>query len=262
MSGKAEEIQKIITNSGNNFHSKVVEFLRQRKWSVLISPYYSDNQTDRSREIDIIAEKAFGMGNDYRGFIGYNIARLFIECKYITKPVVFWFDNKDKTAASKRILHETLIDPSENNGMAEKHHYLKDGDVAKLFASTKDEAANEPIYKAINQSLNALVYYENKITFLNRSHPIVSRPSYPLILLNDFSNIFRVSMGRDGYDNIADNYFQVEVNYAYLDAERKRKDAYFLIDVVDFTAFDIFLNYIENIELRYLGSLIAAKQNN
>lgn len=32
--------------------------LRGRGWTVTVSPYYSENFTDKPREIDIIAEKA------------------------------------------------------------------------------------------------------------------------------------------------------------------------------------------------------------
>ncbi len=48
----------------------------------------------------------------------------------------------------------------EDNIYKDKHHYLASGNrVAKLFASeSRREAENEIIYKALNQSLNAMVY--------------------------------------------------------------------------------------------------------
>lgn len=53
-----DPVKQIIENSGNGFHYKVVNFLREKGWVVLVSPYYNDNVTDKQREIDIIAEKS------------------------------------------------------------------------------------------------------------------------------------------------------------------------------------------------------------
>jgi len=39
MSGKSKDkIQEIIEASGNNFHADVIKFLREKGWTVLISP--------------------------------------------------------------------------------------------------------------------------------------------------------------------------------------------------------------------------------
>ncbi len=41
----------------NDFQYKVIDFFQSRNWGVTISPYYVDLITQKSREIDIIAEK-------------------------------------------------------------------------------------------------------------------------------------------------------------------------------------------------------------
>ena len=50
------DVKDIINKSGNGFHARVVKLLRNDNWTVLVSPYYSDNFTDKPREIDVIAE--------------------------------------------------------------------------------------------------------------------------------------------------------------------------------------------------------------
>ena len=94
MSGDAiDKVKAIISQSGNTFHSQVLKYLHDKGWTVLISPYYNDNATNKPREIDLIAEKAFET-NDRRYFGTVNV-KLFIECKYIPQLTVFWFHNKD-----------------------------------------------------------------------------------------------------------------------------------------------------------------------
>lgn len=93
--------QDIIQKNGNNFHYKVVNFLRERGWFVLVSPYYNDNYTDKPREIDIIAEKPFDIHNLFGDqWLGTVNVRLFIECKYINGVMVLWFDQKTITRQS------------------------------------------------------------------------------------------------------------------------------------------------------------------
>lgn len=111
---KKESIKELIEKSGNNFHYEVVKFLRNKEWTVLISPYYNDNISDKPREIDIIAEKKFDIKDDFGyAWIATLNVRLFIECKYISKPVALWFDKKDKEMATKRVIKDIPIQNSE-----------------------------------------------------------------------------------------------------------------------------------------------------
>src|SRR5678816_2986466 len=128
---KKAEIQETIRKSGNNFHSEVVKQLRADKWTVLVSPYYSDNFSDKPREIDIIAEKDFSVIDQFRiTRYGAVKTRLFIECKYILGDTVFWFDAKDKTRAIERIMSDSGLDHPDNNEGMKSHHYYSDDAVA------------------------------------------------------------------------------------------------------------------------------------
>lgn len=241
-----DKIQEIIEASGNNFHSKVVNFLREKEWSVLISPYYNDYASDKAREIDIIAEKPFEVKvkNIYGKTKEWLNIRFIIECKYINTETVFWFDAKDIKRAEERVVRDTPL--RENNSYTQKHHYLTGKRVAKLFSSKKDkDLSNELIYKAINQSLNAMIYFRYKHPMLLQERRILRTVCYPIIILNDFKKIFSVNIGESKYSNIVDKFFQLEINYAYLDTDKNNMNEYFLIDVVDFSHMDDFLSEIQ-----------------
>jgi len=222
-------IKDLIIKSGNNFHCQVVDFLRKRGWTVLISPYYNDNLTDKPREIDIVAEKPFSMKDSWgSGFLGTLNFKLFIECKYINKEVIFWFDEKDKEKAIKRIMHDTGLEPPSRNNAINNHHYLKNDKVAKLFSSGQDKTPdNELIYKAINQSLNAMVYYKSSGSILSKRREHIKKiVNYPLILCNAFDKFYKVNIGANNHSKIEDN-FQLEINYAYLDKDKDSRCEYF-----------------------------------
>lgn len=245
MSEKSKDkIQEIIEASGNNFHSSVIKFLREKGWGVLISPYYNDNATDKAREIDIIAEKAFGVNNIFGRTKGWLNVRFIIECKYLNTETVFWFDSKDKKRAEERVIMDTPL--SRDNISMQRHHYIQDTRVAKLFSSEKSkDLVNEPIYKAINQNLNALIYFRHEASMLLQDQQILSTVCYPIIILNDFTKIFSVNIGENTYSNVMDKFFQMEINYAYMDTNKHNMNEYFLIDVVDFSHLDAFLSEIQ-----------------
>ena len=251
-----DKIKNLIEKSGNNFHYQVVNFLREKGWSVLVSPYYCDNLTNKPREIDIIAEKNFDIKKTYRqrSFpVNTLLIRLFIECKYIPGIICFWFDNKDREKAIERILADTPLKPPDEYVLINKHHYLESSQVAKLSSSSKSNQDKDIFYTAINQSLNAMIYYRSMSPLLLKdlivNREIRSTVNYPLILCNCFDNIYRVK-GSDGV-KISDNYFQVELNYVYRDKDKNDRKEYFLIDVVEFKKFGLFLE--EALEKKDIG---------
>lgn len=253
MEEKKDPIKDLIEKSGNSFHYEVVKFLREREWSVLISPYYNDNITDKPREIDIIAEKAPitnlpGSADKRRWRI-----RLFIECKYINNDIVFWFDKKDEEKAKKRIIAGTAGFLQTSDLI--KHHYYTGKQVAKLFASGGNKLQdNEIIYKALNQSLNAMFSSSTDSAIYRRT------TNYSLILCNSFKKLYKVDLEKgEEYSQISENYFQLEVNYAYLDKEKNRKSDCFLIDIIDFNKFDEFLRMLEAKDIKAIQNIFISK---
>jgi hypothetical protein len=249
MSHDIEKVKAIITQSGNSFHCKVLKFLKEKGWSVLISPYYNDNISNKPREIDLVAEKAFATKDEWGDFKGNIHVRLFVECKYISQKTVFWFHDKDELKALELVTQTTPL--TKGNFYTKDHHYLNGNvSVAKLFADEKKSAAdNEVFYKALNQSLNAMVYYRNKESIISsrsgREGQILATVNYPVIVCNSFDNLYRVDIDGDADPcKIGDN-FQLEVNYAYTTSSGYNTNEYFLIDVLSFDLLDPFLDKIE-----------------
>lgn len=251
-----DKIQEIIEASGNKFQASVIRFLREKEWDVLISPYYNDYATDKAREIDIIGEKAFEVKDNLWGrHKGWTNVRFIIECKYISTETVFWFDAKDKKKAEEMVIRETPLE--KDNTYTQKHHYMQDERVAKLFASEKGkDLSNEPIYKAVNQCLNAMIYFRHEPPMLPNPR-ILTTVCYPVIVLNDFGKIFSINIGETSYSNITEKFFQLEINYAYLDTNKRNTNEYFLIDVVDFKYLDDFLNEIETKDVGAIKVMLA-----
>ena len=249
MSQDLDKVKKIIKQSGNTFHCKVLKYLQEKGWTVLISPYYNDNVSSKPREIDLIAEKAFDAKDNWGKFFGTVNVKLFIECKYISQKTVFWFHDKNKLEAEELVTQTTPL--RKDNAYTQKHHYLEDeGGVAKLFADERKRSAdNEIFYKALNQSLNAMIYYRNKESIIklpNGENSYIRQiVNYPVIVCNSFDNLYRVEIdAEDGPSNISDN-FQLEINYAYMTPDGKNRNEYFLIDIINFSLMDSFLEKIE-----------------
>ena len=239
---------EIIEKSGNSFHSRVVNKLRDDGWSVLVSPHYNDNFTDKPREIDIIAEKKFDVKDFIYNWLGTVNVLLFIECKYINGETVFWFEKKDVGRATQRIMQDTGLDNPRRNTGIQKHHYYADIPIAKLFASNKGRGEdNEVVNRAINQVLNATIYYRHlgdlKIATTERGYVerVVKRVSYPLIVVNSFDNFHATEMNGSSEAQPITEPFPLEVNYAYTDKDRNGHNEYFLIDVVSLDKLPEFL---------------------
>ena len=94
MTDKDKKINTLVEESGMITHFKTTNILKKKDWSVLISPYYHDSISDSIRETDLIAEKQFNSANRHDSSVQINI-QLFVECKYINREVVFWFNEID-----------------------------------------------------------------------------------------------------------------------------------------------------------------------
>lgn len=244
------DVKKLIRNSGNSFHCRVVNYFVEKGWSTLVSPYFTDNISGKSREIDLIVEKQFPVYDAWRDKIEKILyIKLFIECKYIPKDTVFWFSDIDELKALDWVVENTPFE--KNYPYTQEQHYLNaDNRVAKLFAtSSSKEIENEPIYKALNQCLNAMVYNRNFGSIVRK--PSNTRPvpevflEYPIIACNSFDRVYKVDIEREIEPELATENFMLEVNYAYMDEAKEHKFEYFLIDVVSFDKLD---NLLESIE--------------
>lgn len=246
---KKNGVEEILEKSGNGFHARVVNLLREQTWTVLVSPYYSDNFTDKPREIDIITERQFDVREYFNDRIGTVNARLFIECKYVKGDTVFWFDNKDQARARELVMANIHTDDPRSLNQQD-YHYLDTVPVAKLFSSEKGREENEWMSKAINQNLNALVYYREKQSILPKNpylaEGVLQRIAYPVIVVNSFDSFYKVDMTNLNNEVVKiTEPFQLEVNYAYVDEKKNTQNEYFLIDVVSVETLPAFLSILE-----------------
>jgi hypothetical protein len=249
--------QDVLNQSGHSFHSRVVKRLRDLGWSVTVSPYYSDNFTDRPREIDLIAEMAFPVRHTVLGIDGDIVVRLFIECKYIPSTTVFWFDAKDMDQAIRRVSTDIGVKSPHLRNFSKRHHHLASDPVAKLFSTGQGRGDdNEAMAKAINQILHALIYYRHR-NVVDREHmgEVLASPYFPVIVVNSFEHLHGTKMSDSSATIPVLEPFQLEVNYAYKDEAHARNE-YFLIDVVSLEKLQAFLESIRKDDVEaVVGSL-------
>ena len=249
---KEKSINDLIEKSGIITHYKVLNVLREKGWSLLVSPYYYDNVAAVTKEIDIVAEKQINSAGFRGSSVQINI-QLFLECKYIDKEIALWYDNIYKDKAISMLEGTTGLKIAYNESgdvVHEKFHYLKNDKVVKLFTSNVNK--EDVMYKAISQCLNAKIYYDNWAMgpvmnpFSGISFSKIIR--YPIIVSDNFSNLKEVKFQKDcpfSTEQIKDS-FLIETNYTHLDRTAKIvKSSYFLIDVVDINYLVKFLDDLE-----------------
>lgn len=258
------EAKAIAEACGNSFHYKVVKQFKSLGWEVLVSPYYTDSVTDKLREIDIVAEKPFDtnslMGG---GWIGTVNVRLFIECKYINHDAtVFWLDARDQDKALTKAAQETSVEQGMLTTPTSTHHHLGNELVAKLFKTGKaSNQETEFMFKGLNQSLNALIYYRNTSSIIQetngRNQKILCTFNYPLIVCNSFEKFFSVDTTEQYAEpkNI-ERPFQIEVNYI----SQHNRPEYFLVDVITLADIEPFLSTLIKNDVAIVQTELAWKE--
>lgn len=243
------EVQDLIDGSGNTFHAKVARWLTSNGWSIAISPYYMDQSQQKARELDLIAEKVSTIRGSFGDFRGEVAVRLFVECKFLPGYAVFWFNNKDRVAIEQVVCRSGPFRPS--NTYTADHHYLSSGDrAAKLFASLSTRGQeSEQFYKALNQSLNGLISLRGRVP---RSFSAASVSGFrlvldfPVIVCNSFERVYAADFGGADATTVVSENFQLEVEYAYIDAAGGSRDELFVVDVVEYEKLSSFVSLIDN----------------
>lgn len=256
-----KKIEEKIKNSGNNFHFQVCDYMKTKEWDVEIGNYYTDFESNKSREIDIVATKKQKISNE----ILY--INLFVECKYCTDDIVFWFDEKniDKT---KKIIKEDFIFSEQfddlNSGSLsnkdllnysdgdrktnDRHHYVLKDYAVKLFT----DGSNKLIYNSLNQVLNSLIFfteYDGKNGY---------EINFPIILVNSFDKFYN-QKGESLKDM---SNFEIEVNYSYIPRNKIPKKKFFIIDIVNFEKIEDYLLLLEKDKSKTYESIRCASYKN
>lgn len=254
-----DKIQELINKSGNNLHYEVVNFLREKEWDVVVSPYYNDYTYEKVKEIDILARRNYPVMDSFGKPKSFISIRLFIECKYINGDIVFWFDKKNKKSVEKRIIKDTKL--SEESSYIKKHHYWEGNDVAKLFTTNLNK--EDIIYKALTQSLNSMIFFKHSNAFpaIDRRIKIAKVFDYPVIICNSFDRLYKVDKeDKREYSEIKSN-FQLETNYTYLDKEKNSISDYFIVDVINFKYLEGFIRSLEEKEIYSIGQYLEWKSD-
>ena len=260
MAEKNKRINTLVEESGMITHYKTINILKKKDWSTLVSPYYHDSISDTIRETDLIAEKQFVSANRHDSSVQINI-QLFVECKYIKKEVVFWFNEIDKEKAISAMEQETgLVIAHKRSGdiTLEEFHYFKKDSTAKLFSTNSNK--EDVIYKAMNQCLHSQINYRrtgkkpifNK--FFEHREVFSKVVQYPIIVCDNFDNLLEVKFDEKGgfsTEKLKD-HFTLETNY---------REDYFLIDIVDINYLETFLENFES-EAKSLVQSYSFKQRN
>ena len=241
-----KEIADLIKSSGNTFHARVARSLERAGWHITVSPYYMDQAQNKAREIDLVAEKAWPRTNYWGDYKGELVVRLFIECKYLGTHSVFWFSGKDDAEARKLAAVRCGLDTKDPQ--VREHHYVAQGNsVAKLFASTGKGQDTEPFYKALNQTLNAMVSMSRKpalLPSLRKDRGALKIVDFPVVVCSSFDRLWALDFYEDSTPWKMQDNFQLEVRYAYTDYSGAQKNDYFLLDVVEFAQIEAFLEVI------------------
>lgn len=244
-----EEVTELIRNSGNNFHAKVARWFVSNGWKVVVSPYYMDQSQGKAREIDLIAERRWAATDDLGRSASDVAVRLFIECKYVPSNSVFWFSDKDTSAAKELVCQNTPF--RMDNVYTDKHHYLSQSPrVAKVFSSSVKKAAeNEPFYKALNQALNGMVSLRGQSlsgsSTRESRRPVKAVLDFPVVVCSSFSPIYAADFDTESAPKPLTDNFQLEVRYAYRDHHGSHRDDYFLLDFVAFEKLSAFVEAIK-----------------
>lgn len=249
-STELDQAREIAATSGNAFHAKVATYFRNQGWSVLISPYYVDNATGQAREIDLLCEQLFAFQMHREDDYGIYRVQLFVECKYLPSPAVFWFDQRDHKRTLEWLDQKTPFSRGRTNSHR-AHRYISIGThVAKLFRSADSRENYDPIYKGLAQSLGALIQ--------RRGSPLLGQPpdehdepsvdvtvQYPVIVFGGPAGLYRADIDGDPSSVLpAPQIFQLEVDYAYTHGDGIAED-YFLIDVLRFGELDSLLGLLD-----------------
>lgn len=242
--------------SGNILTFKATGELVRGGWTVLPSAYYSDDFTDKPREIDLIASKIFEIKSMYPPYrVQHRICiRLFIECKYLPTNYGFWFGGRDEERISQMLKSRVKLlghDFNPDNHVA-RHHYYSN----LLFAKAHDRpnASNQDkdlVFNAITQVLNSEIYFRGSnvnallVQLPGARHHVVD---YTVVLINDLS--YCKSLQLDEHDHvkvgeITDNFIY-EVNYSY--PALKSAGGGIEYSLVDFISLDKLKDFFHSIE--------------
>ncbi|MBP7806492.1 hypothetical protein KA057_02310 [Candidatus Gracilibacteria bacterium] len=228
--------QELIDSSGNTMTIRVRDFLINHGWKTTLSSYYVDTMTSKTRENDIVAIKNFTCSDALGRNVFLSVA-LVIECKYITKNTVFWFDPMNiAMAQNSKNSHNQNTNYLGIHTLSLGNDY-KPKEVAKLFED--GDTSGKPLFTGIDQCLHGLIFQRDRM-FGSTKYFGGGRIflEYPVLLVNSFDYFYNPKCEKIG------NNFLFEVDYSYLKNSEVQNE-YFLVDIVSEELLEDFMTTIE-----------------
>ncbi len=178
--------------NGNTLEEKVEEILKHNGWEVFSGVFYTDQNTQKPREKDIIAKKH---QNNY----DYDVI-LFVECKSIPEATRIYrksrMENIENTLITDNIPFANILEMERNR---QTHFYIN---YCEFF---KSRDSKDFLYKAVNQNLQSfnafrknnqqagvyylLVVYDGTVFYLDDSNH-QQNCNGALIRINALDNTF------------------------------------------------------------------------
>lgn len=236
------DIDDIFDNEKNwsNLENNVAKILRQFGWNVKENQPYLDPNTDKQREIDIIASKEYAVWSNDRIWIKSPETlemRLFIDCKNLPKPLWLYVRDKDNSTIMKvlfenrvyRELYGNYFDVNEDVPDCMKtHRFLSDSKLAYKSIGNDEKSIG---IQWVNQVIHAMLspIYPTRVTY---------NIDYTVIIVNDERKL--ALEHEDGSRSYADKNILYGIDYIV----NKRKK-YFVVDIVSLNNLQDFLKELD-----------------
>jgi len=194
-------------------------------------PSYVDVVKQKSREIDIVAQKKWSVVENITRQRANIVVRLFVECKWIrpTDSFHFHFIENDRNLAASLARNNNVLRNREYPSLEDMdkeppriHHYLQVAEVTKNCDIDRSKGGNRDDYfDAWEQALHALLYSKNQsprrrfapVDVECRDEP-TQIIDYPVVVVNSFATFFKRDWQSKSSTPLKDNFIW-SVDYSY-----------------------------------------------
>lgn len=257
-----EEIKKILDDmekQGFPLEVKTAEILQRHNWEITNQASYLDMESKKNRTLDIIAEKNVFLEPSTLGFDIW----LFIECKKVSKPWVFYASDIDLTEEDVR---RKVVSSTQNfvNNLAyqkRKQDQIMDVIVRQFLMQNKipmsvfgklayssfepfTEGKGQSIHKARMQVCNAILDVQSKMD--SEVIPHIDFP-YGILFLPIIVLEGQLLIYENGTLDFADGlYYHVPYH-----------DSAFMIEIITTKIMETYLKNIEQLIANFKYELLA-----
>ena len=247
-----EFLAQALQISGNNLHLQVVEVLESAGWIVELSAYYTDDLTDKPREIDIYARKKIDVLSHFGDPVGSFSVYLFAECKYFSSEIAFRVQPAKKNREAI-----VLVGMRGFNEQLERfytsHHYMTIRKVGKLY-DAYDAAGAQPktrasVFDGLTQSVKSLLSFRDKGLSMG--------VCYPAVIYSGIDGLYELEGSDiDLAGKTKETLSAFELNYAYRSsATNALLSDYFIIDFLHQSKLNDYLTILERDSQALAGCL-------